>query len=280
MRYRQSVKHAIAVAAALAAASAHAEKSGSNTLMMPIEAPQQSLIAPANVRQPNTHAPSYMLAPPHAQGGLPIASFNPSQDIDLSIGVAGNSISCETADAQCRSALGSIDPEQSVRIDARWRAGSSLAFSVGFQTTGGELLNSGNDLSAAFGAAEDVSLTCELATETWGELELGLRYSRYRQHEGVETLGTDPARAAELGVGWTWGSFRGDLTSRYMEMSDGVSALPTSMLDVNFAWRTPWNASLSVGARNVLDQRAENAIDAQAEELLGRVPYIRYQQDL
>lgn len=55
---------------------------------------------------------------------------------------------------------------------------------------------------------------------------------------------------------------------------------PRETLDVNFAWRTPWNGSVSVGAKNVLNTRNDDALETQIDDLLGRVPYVRYQQDL
>ena len=102
------------------------------------------------------------------------------------------------------------------------------------------------------------------------------------------SLGTSPEQtplnAAAFGVGWQKGTFRGDLTSRYLNVINGGDTEPGwTSFDVSFAWRTPWNASLSVGARNVLNNPApaSNGLsDAELENFFGRVPYVRYRQDL
>ena len=57
-----------------------------------------------------------------------------------------------------------------------------------------------------------------------------------------------------------------------------------STLGAGVTWRTPWKAKLSVGADNIVT-RGKNpfglpdAREAQGEDE-GRVPYVRYQQDL
>jgi hypothetical protein len=55
---------------------------------------------------------------------------------------------------------------------------------------------------------------------------------------------------------------------------------------VHFTWRTPWNADLSVGASNILNSGVDEqgASDNQSadpfESIYGRIPYVRYKQDL
>jgi hypothetical protein len=56
--------------------------------------------------------------------------------------------------------------------------------------------------------------------------------------------------------------------------------------DVHFTWRTPWNANLSVGASNVMNAGSEPKSSAESqpvdplESIYGRIPYVRYKQDL
>ncbi len=140
------------------------------------------------------------------------------------------------------------------------------------------------DLSNA--EALDISLTCDIDAGHWGDLELGLQVSRV-VNQGIAFRGHPndaPLTSAAFGVGWQRGAFRGDLTSRYLDVtSQPDQAAGWTSLDVNFAWRMPWNASVSVGARNVLNNPApptNNLSDAEMENLFGRVPYVRYQQDL
>jgi len=56
--------------------------------------------------------------------------------------------------------------------------------------------------------------------------------------------------------------------------------------DVHFTWRTPWNANLSIGASNLLNSGADNdpvsdtGLNDPFESVYGRIPYVRYEQDL
>ena len=204
------------------------------------------------------------------------------KDVDLSLGVAGNQ-ACVGSLADC--GWWKSTSEGALSVGARWQAASKLALSLGIRS--GQLSTRApmSDLSAAIGSTEDVSLTCELATEAWGELELGLQFSRWQQADslsltGTETSAAEPGRAAALALGWRLGAFSGDLRGRYMEMLGTNPLSPRETLDVNFAWRTPWNGSVSVGAKNVLNTRNDDALETQIDDLLGRVPYVRYQQDL
>jgi hypothetical protein len=73
----------------------------------------------------------------------------------------------------------------------------------------------------------------------------------------------------------------GEITGQMIEVP-GQS--PYSTLGVGVTWRTPWRAKLSVGADNLVT-RGKNPLglpDAEPvdEDEEGRVPYVRYQQDL
>jgi hypothetical protein len=63
-----------------------------------------------------------------------------------------------------------------------------------------------------------------------------------------------------------------------------VDSLTT--FDVHFTWRTPWNANLTVGASNLTNAGAENVTSVEntpvdpLESIYGRIPYVRYKQDL
>ena len=57
-----------------------------------------------------------------------------------------------------------------------------------------------------------------------------------------------------------------------------------STLGAGVTWRTPWKAKLSVGAENLMS-RGKNPFGVQdtrppLDQDQGRVPYVRYQQDL
>lgn len=84
-----------------------------------------------------------------------------------------------------------------------------------------------------------------------------------------------------LGVGMR--GLSGRLTGRLLELPEGSN---WSGLDLDFSWRTPWQGELSFGAENLLDNKAPDTRDWPLRELpgleapSGRVPYVRYKQDL
>jgi hypothetical protein len=98
-----------------------------------------------------------------------------------------------------------------------------------------------------------------------------------------------------MNLEWSRGNFSSGIRGFYREPvnflnRNSVSDLTT--FDVHFTWKTPWNANLSVGATNVLNGGSESFnsardssnIDVQAidplESIYGRIPYVRYKQDL
>ncbi|MDX1569547.1 MAG: hypothetical protein R3200_03615 [Xanthomonadales bacterium] len=170
-------------------------------------------------------------------------------------------------------------------VGAHWKPLDGLSLSLNYRNAptlqSGLAATSGQLPGDGFSFSEDLSLICRLDTQSWGDLELGLQLSR--SQDGAfrsESALIDPHGSAELGLGWQLGAFRGDLTGRYTQplLTDGTGGW--NSFDINIAWRTPWNASLSVGARNFLDERAPAPNALQSDDFLGRVPYVRYQQDL
>jgi hypothetical protein len=179
---------------------------------------------------------------------------------------------------------------QTYTVGASWQATQRLQLSVDYFN---QLQEATVDQAvSAMGRTQglDVTLSCDIDAGHLGGLEFGLQFSRIVQdgellQSATANPLTDPYDQAVLGLGWNRGNFRTDLTSRHMEWlgDDGLRPDPWTTVDISFAWRTPWNASLSVGARNVLNNPAPNSTsinDAQFQDMLGRVPYVRYKQDL
>jgi hypothetical protein len=144
----------------------------------------------------------------------------------------------------------------------------------------------------------DLNFQVGFTTGQTGDVRLGLALTRVLDANYQGTYGQSPGLldwnlaesfdAAALGVEWTHGSFSGGLSGYYREP---VTFLNREQLDssgtfdVHFTWRTPWNANLSVGTRNVLgagiDDGSSNSKSADRfESIYGRIPYVRYQQDL
>jgi hypothetical protein len=99
----------------------------------------------------------------------------------------------------------------------------------------------------------------------------------------------DPVDSAAVRFDWALNSLSGGIQGYYrepMSFLNGSNADALTTFDVYFTWRTPWNASLSVGASNLLnsgvDDKAsrDNSIKDPFESVYGRIPYVRYQQDL
>ena len=177
------------------------------------------------------------------------------------------------------------DRDTGFTVGAHWQPLDGISLSLNYRNApalqSGLAATTGQLPGDGFSFSEDLSLICRLDTQAWGDLELGLQLSRWQDGAfGSESSLLDEHGSAELGLGWQLGAFRGDLTGRYTQplISDGTGGW--NSFDINIAWRTPWNASLSVGARNFLDVRAPTPNALQSDDFLGRVPYVRYQQDL
>jgi hypothetical protein len=145
----------------------------------------------------------------------------------------------------------------------------------------------------------DLNLKVGIATDTRGDIRLGLAFSRvldadYNGHylTGAEALSwtlAEPFNSARMNLEWSKGAFTTGIEGYYRDSvdfmyRDSVDGLTT--FDVHFTWRTPWNANLSVGATNVLGAGTDNSAAADSppvdplESIYGRIPYVRYKQDL
>lgn len=145
----------------------------------------------------------------------------------------------------------------------------------------------------------DVEFQVGFSTDQAGDLVLGLQLTRVLDSgtEGVfyATPGArnwtiaKPYDTARLSLDWNRGSFSGGINSYYRSPIEVLGAGPLdsqATFDVHFSWRAPWNASLSVGASNVMGAGSddpssnESAIADPLESIYGRIPYVRYKQDL
>lgn len=145
----------------------------------------------------------------------------------------------------------------------------------------------------------DVEFQVGISTDQAGDLVLGLQLTRVLDSglEGVFYASpgapnwtiAKPYDSARLSLDWNRGAFSGGLDSYYRSPVSfmnrgGLESQAT--FDVHFSWRAPWNASLSVGASNLLGASPDdstvsdgNLVDP-LESIYGRIPYVRYKQDL
>jgi hypothetical protein len=145
----------------------------------------------------------------------------------------------------------------------------------------------------------DVEFQVGLTMDRAGDVRLGLQLTRildasfeagYADEPGLQSWAVaSPYDSARLGLDWTKGSFSGGVQGFYRDQiqflnRDSLESVAT--FDVHFTWRTPWNANLSVGTTNVLNAGSEdtnlndNGRQDPFESVYGRIPYVRYQQDL
>ena len=144
----------------------------------------------------------------------------------------------------------------------------------------------------------DLNFKVGITTTNAGDIRLGLAFSHvldaefdglYGTGEALSWTVAEPFNSSRMNLEWSRGSFSGGIQGFYRDSvnflnRNSVDSLTT--FDVHFTWRTPWNANLTVGATNVLDAGAEVSTSADAppsdplESIYGRIPYVRYKQDL
>jgi hypothetical protein len=136
-------------------------------------------------------------------------------------------------------------------------------------------------------------------TDSAGDLQLGLQLTRvldasYEMNSGFSPQFQNwnlasPFDSARVNLDWSRGSFSGGIQGFYRDQVQFLNheELDSSTtFDVHFTWRAPWNANLSVGTSNLLNSGVEetgkpdNGLKDPFEAVYGRIPYVRYQQDL
>jgi len=146
----------------------------------------------------------------------------------------------------------------------------------------------------------DLNFKVGVATDNTGDVQLGLAFSRILEadygglwaHHGTDTFSwtlAEPFNSARMNVEWSKGSFSTGIEGYYRDSVDFLnrnSLDSFTTFDVHFTWRTPWNANLSVGASNVLNAGSDGTTTVEnqpvdpLESIYGRIPYVRYKQDL
>jgi hypothetical protein len=145
----------------------------------------------------------------------------------------------------------------------------------------------------------DLNFKVGIATDTRGDLQLGLAFSRVldadfgglyaRDGNTLSWTLAEPFNTARMNLEWSRGAFSTGIQGYYrdsVDFLDRTSLDSMTTFDVHFTWRTPWNANLSLGASNVLNAGSDSAAatDNQPadplEPIYGRIPYVRYKQDL
>jgi len=182
----------------------------------------------------------------------------------------------------------------------------------GRPTMGNSLLSPslGNPLMASTGSdplqylnseASGINLNFKvgIATDTGGDIRVGLAFTRVLDagYQGLYSYNSDalswtlaePFNSARMNLEWSQGAFSSGIQGFYRDSVDFLNRSSVDSLttfDVHFTWRTPWRANLSVGASNLLNAGPENTGTTENqpvdpfESIYGRIPYVRYKQDL
>jgi hypothetical protein len=168
---------------------------------------------------------------------------------------------------------------------------------------GNPLLSSGGSDPLQFLNSEasgiNLNFKVGLSTDTKGDIRVGLAFTRIldANYQGLYSNSgnplswtlAEPFNSASMNLEWNRGAFSSGVQAFYREPvdflnRDSLDAMTT--FDVHFTWRTPWKANLSVGASNVLNSgidtpgNTENPPVDPFESIYGRIPYVRYKQDL
>jgi iron complex outermembrane receptor protein len=178
--------------------------------------------------------------------------------------------------------------------DVTRRAGGRLDTITSLQTNIGTKKTEGLDAEVSYG----------FSMGRFGDLNTTLYWTHVLEYEESDvedptrTLHLDgnvfyPKNRGQLTVGWNMGDYSativGNYTSRQNDApfcaEDDEDCYWASWVtwDVQVAYATPWNGMITVGARNVLDRDPPNNdgfFDTFQADVFGRVPYIRWEQDL
>ena len=178
----------------------------------------------------------------------------------------------------------------------RSRASVTGSVGIGRETLGGNLNAIGNSaadrrlLDSLLGSStatldsRNASLIGQVSLGTQSWVSIGGKLARVRLIPTDQIRGGLPPEwnSGSLSLGGGIGNFGGEVTGQMIEVPGQASRY--SSLGAGVTWRTPWRAKLSVGADNLVT-RGKNPFglpdarpEAETEE--GRVPYVRYQQDL
>ena len=176
---------------------------------------------------------------------------------------------------------GLITPAQNDPILSSFGAGQSLNY-LGSEVAG---LDMEFQVGLSTDSAGDVTLGLQLTRVLDASYQASSAFSPTLQNWTIAS----PFDSAQMNLDWSRGNFSGGIQGFYREPVQFLNREEldsSTTFDVHFSWRAPWNANLSVGASNVLNSGTEDGGKTDSglrdpfESVYGRIPYVRYQQDL
>jgi iron complex outermembrane receptor protein len=150
----------------------------------------------------------------------------------------------------------------------------------------------------------DAEVSYGLSMGRFGDLNTTLYWTHVLEFEESDT--NDPTQTAhldgdlfypkdrgQLNLAWSMGDYTATIISNYIARQSGATFcadddddcnLASSVIwDVQVSYSTPWNGQITVGARNVLDDDPSHSgsnYDNYQHDVFGRVPYVRWEQNL
>ncbi len=132
-----------------------------------------------------------------------------------------------------------------------------------------------------------------------GDFRAGVQWTYVNEYERDEGNGDGlqppaffaPDNRGTVSLNWALGDFSANANWNYISSADDkISDYHVgnwSTLDLSVAYATPWNGLVTIGARNIFDEdppTSENITSPyysnNLHDVYGRVPYLRYEQDL
>ena len=178
--------------------------------------------------------------------------------------------------------------------DVTRRAGGRLDTVTSLQTNIGTKKTEGLDAEVSYG----------FSMGRFGDLNTTLYWTHVLEYEESDvddptrTLHLDgtffyPKNRGQLAVNWNMGDYSATVVGNYISRQndapfcadDDEDCYLASWVtwDVQVAYATPWNGMITVGARNVFDRDppdTDGFWDNWQADVFGRVPYIRWEQEL
>lgn len=176
---------------------------------------------------------------------------------------------------------GLLTPQQANPFLPTFYAGQPLNY-LNSEATG---LDMEFQLGLTMNSAGDVKLGLQLTRVLDATFEAGSVYTPGLQNWTI----ANPFDSAKVNLDWSKGNFSGGIQAFYREQVQFLNRADlnsATTFDVHFTWRAPWNANLSVGTTNLLNagredtSKTDNSLQDPFESIYGRIPYVRYQQDL
>ena len=165
--------------------------------------------------------------------------------------------------------LPALSAGQSLNYMSGETSGLDIEFQVGYSMDSAGDIRLGLQLTHVLDASYDMTSTLTPVLQNW-------------------TI-SNPFETAKMNLDWSKGNFSGGLQGYYREQVQFLNNQQldsSTTFDVYFTWRAPWNANLSVGTTNVLGAgngdkgKTDTGLQDPFEAVYGRIPYVRYQQDL